>query len=75
MARQLIESLSAPFEPGKYRDTYREQLLEMIERKASGEVVVAQAEAVAAPKAVDLMAALEASLAAAKARKAERVEA
>jgi DNA end-binding protein Ku len=75
MARQLIESLSSPFEPEKYRDTYRDQLLAMIEQKAEGREIVAQAEEAPAPKAVDLMAALEASLAAAKARKAETEEA
>ena len=74
MARQLIDSLSAPFEPAKYRDTYRDALLAMIERKAEGETIVAPAEAPAAPKAVDLMAALEASLAAAKARRTETAE-
>jgi len=75
IARQLVESLSAPFEPGKYRDTYREALLAMIERKAEGETITVQPETVVAPKAVDLMAALEASLAAAKARKTAAVEA
>jgi DNA end-binding protein Ku len=75
MARQLIESLSSPFEPAKYRDTYRDQLLAMIEQKAEGREIVAQTEEAPAPKAVDLMAALEASLAAAKARKADAEEA
>jgi DNA end-binding protein Ku len=75
MARQLIESLSSPFEPEKYRDTYRDQLLAMIEQKAEGREIVAQTEEAPAPKAVDLMAALEASLAAAKARKADAEEA
>ena len=70
IARQLVESLSAPFLPERYRDTYREAVLAMIERKADGEVVVSAPERVGQAKAVDLMAALEASLAAAKARKA-----
>ena len=37
MAEQLIDSLSADFEPEKYHDTYREQVLELIERKAAGD--------------------------------------
>ena len=35
MATQLVESLSAEFEPEKFHDTYREQLLTLIERKAA----------------------------------------
>jgi DNA end-binding protein Ku len=67
MARQLVESLATEFEPEQFHDTHRERVLELIERKASGatEVVEAPAEP-AAEKVVDLMAALEASVAAAK---------
>ena len=36
MANQLVESLAGEFEPSKYHDTYREQVLELIERKAAG---------------------------------------
>jgi DNA end-binding protein Ku len=65
IAKQLVESL-------KYRDTYREEVLHMIERKAQGEEVAAQpvAEEVAAP-APDLMSALRASLDAVRAREAD----
>jgi DNA end-binding protein Ku len=67
MATQLVESLAAEFEPEKYRDTYRDQLLELIDRKASGETQVAPAPAAADDtRVVDLLAALEASVAAAK---------
>ncbi len=66
MARQLIESLSAAFEPEKFKDTYREAVLAMIERKAAGEEIVVEPDAPTETKTVDLMAALEASLAAAK---------
>ncbi|HEX8744467.1 MAG TPA: Ku protein [Thermoleophilaceae bacterium] len=66
MAQQLIESLTSEFDPSKYHDTYRERVLEMIEAKAEGqEIAVQPAEEEAAP-VPDLMAALEASLAAAK---------
>jgi len=68
MAEQLIESLSAEFEPEKYHDEYREKVLELIERKAQGEEIAVQPEAPAPAKVPDLMAALEASLAAVKDR-------
>ena len=66
MARQLIENLTAEFEPGKYHDEYREAVLGMIERKAEGEEIVLQPVSEEPEKVPDLMAALEASLAAAK---------
>jgi DNA end-binding protein Ku len=64
MAQQLIESLSAEFEPTKYHDEYRERVLDLIERKAAGEEIAIQPEAEEPAAAPDLMAALEASLAA-----------
>jgi DNA end-binding protein Ku len=66
MAKQLIESLSTEFEPEKYRDEYRERVLELIERKAAGEEITVQAAPEEPAKVPDLMAALEASLAEAK---------
>jgi DNA end-binding protein Ku len=66
MAQQLIDSLSSDFEPDKYRDEYREKVLELIERKAAGEEIAVQPEAPEPKKVPDLMAALEASLAAVK---------
>jgi DNA end-binding protein Ku len=66
MAQQLIDSLSSEFDPSKYHDEYREKVLELIERKASGEEIAVQPEAPAPAKVPDLMAALEASLAAVK---------
>ena len=63
MARQLIEALSGDFEPEKYHDQYREQLLELIEKKAAGEEIVAEPLVEEPAKVVDLMAALEQSLA------------
>jgi DNA end-binding protein Ku len=66
MAEQLIESLSADFEPDKFHDEYRERVLELIERKAAGEEIAIQPEAEEPAAAPDLMAALEASLAAVK---------
>jgi DNA end-binding protein Ku len=66
MAQQLIDSLSSDFQPEKYRDEYREKVLELIERKAAGEEIAVQPEAPEPKKVPDLMAALEASLAAVK---------
>jgi DNA end-binding protein Ku len=64
MARQLIDSLSAAFEPEKYQDEYRERVLELIERKAAGEEIAVQPAAEEPAAVPDLMAALEASVAA-----------
>jgi DNA end-binding protein Ku len=70
MAEQLIDSLSTAFDPTAYQDEYREQLLKLIERKAEGkEIVASDEEAPKATKAPDLMAALEASIAAAQGKK------
>jgi DNA end-binding protein Ku len=66
MAQQLIDSLTADFEPAKYQDEYREKVLELIERKAAGEEIAVQPEAPEPKQVPDLMAALEASLAAVK---------
>lgn len=65
LATNLIEVLAADFEPQKYTDTYRDNLLKMIEAKKAGEEVVATPEPQQA-KVVDIMEALKASLAAAK---------
>ena len=68
MAAMLVESLTAAFEPTKYHDAYRDQLLDIIERKASGETqIVVATGRVADTRVVDLLAALEASVAEAKA--------
>ncbi|MDQ2759607.1 MAG: Ku protein [Actinomycetota bacterium] len=64
MARQLIDSLSGDFDPSSHQDQYRERVLELIERKASGEEIAVQPQAEEPGPAPDLMAALEASLAA-----------
>ncbi|HEX6311288.1 MAG TPA: Ku protein [Acidimicrobiia bacterium] len=75
MAEQLITTLSGDFEPEKYQDQYREQLLDLIDRKAAGEEIVAEPLVEEPAKVVDLMAALEASLArAGKGGEAEAAE-
>ena len=71
MAKQLIDSLTSDFKPDQYRDEYREELLDLLERKAAGkEVVSAPTEEPKPTKAPDLMAALEESLAAVKGEEA-----
>ena len=63
MARQLVESLAAEsWEPEKYRDEYREQVLDLIDRKAAGQEIVAEPTVEPPAKVLDLVAALEASL-------------
>ena len=63
IAKQLVESLAGAWEPEKYRDTYREEVLALIERKAAGEEIAVQPakEEEGAP-VPDLMSALKASL-------------
>jgi DNA end-binding protein Ku len=63
MAKLLIDQLAADFEPEKYADTYREEVLALIERKAEGrEIAVQPALEEEAKPVPDLMAALKASL-------------
>jgi DNA end-binding protein Ku len=66
MAQQLIEAQATEFDPTKYRDEYRERVLELIERKAAGEDISIQPLVEEREEVPDLMAALEQSLAAAK---------
>ena len=72
IAVQLVESLAADFQPEKWTDTYRAEVLALIERKAQGEEIAVQppAEEVQAP-VPDLMAALKASIEAVRERTAE----
>jgi DNA end-binding protein Ku len=67
MAEQLVESLATNFDIGRYKDTYREELLALLEKKAAGEEIVAEPAAEQPRgKVVNLMEALQRSLAAAK---------
>jgi DNA end-binding protein Ku len=68
VAEALIESLTEPFDPTEYRDEYREKVLELIEARASGatEIIEGEPEEEDDGKVVDIMAALEASIAEAK---------
>jgi DNA end-binding protein Ku len=63
MAKQLIGSLAGDFQPEAYTDTYRQEVLDLIEQKAQGKAIAAAPAAEEAPApAPDLMSALKASL-------------
>src|SRR5262249_7338506 len=62
LAKMLISSLEADFEPQKYHDSYRANLQRMIEAKVEGKKVVETPEAKIAP-VIDIMEALKRSLA------------
>jgi DNA end-binding protein Ku len=69
IAGQLVDSLAGPFDPDKYQDTYREDVLALVERKAEGKEIAIQPTADEEEAEVpDLMSALKASLDAVKAR-------
>jgi DNA end-binding protein Ku len=69
MARLLIDTLSGPFEPERYPDEHRQRLLDAIEAKAP---TVSESPVTPSPtRIVDLMAALEASVKAARERRAK----
>jgi DNA end-binding protein Ku len=76
IATSLIESLTTEFKPSSYKDSYRAALLKMIDRKAEGEEVVLPAEPEGEQaQVVDLLAALEASVEAAKKNKKKTAKA
>ncbi len=66
MAKQLVGAMTGEFRADEYRDEYREALLQVIEQKIEGREVVAPEPVEETGKLVDLMAALEASVNAAK---------
>ena len=69
IAEQLVDSLAGDFEPERYHDTYRAEVLELIERKAQGEeIAFAPVPEESVEPAPDLMSALKASLDAVRAR-------
>jgi DNA end-binding protein Ku len=75
MAASLVESMAGDFDPGEYTDNYREALQEVIEAKVEGREVVEPEEAQpTSGNVVDLMAALRASVEAAKRSRGEAGE-
>jgi DNA end-binding protein Ku len=67
MAKQLVAAMTGEFRAEDYKDQYREALMQIIEQKVDGKEVVEPEQAEETGKLVDLMAALEASVSAAKA--------
>jgi DNA end-binding protein Ku len=67
MARQLVSAMTGEFDPAEYKDEYRDALMGVIESKVEGHEVKAPEPVEEGGKLVDLMAALEASVNAAKA--------
>jgi DNA end-binding protein Ku len=66
-AVELIDAMSTDWDPTRYHDHYRERLLKVIEAKADGATIEAPEEEEVPSEVPDLMAALEATLAEAKA--------
>lgn len=73
MAEQLVESMATTWDPSEFRDTYRDDLMELIRQRAEqpdGKGVVASSPAEGPPpRVLDLMSALKGSLAAKAAKK------
>jgi DNA end-binding protein Ku len=77
MAHVLIDSMESEWDPERFHDTHRQKVEALIEEKSQGKVI-ATAKPAPAPKIVDLMEALQASISASQssrgtpAKKAER---
>jgi DNA end-binding protein Ku len=69
LATQIVESLASEWDPSRYEDTYTEELRDLIERKERGEEITVEEAEPEGSKVLDLMAALQASVDAAKAGK------
>jgi DNA end-binding protein Ku len=68
MAKLLIDSMTTAWQPESYRDTYRERVEELIDQKRQGTVVVSEGPRAEPAPVVDLLAALQASVSAARGR-------
>jgi DNA end-binding protein Ku len=64
LAKQLIKSLEGSFDPKRYKDTFRDRVLDLIKKKGRGEEIEVTEEKETVPEVVDLMEALKASLSA-----------
>jgi DNA end-binding protein Ku len=72
MAEQLLDAMTVAWNPKRHRDTYRDRVLDLIERKGKGEeIVVTGPPEEEAADVVDLMAMLEQSVAAAKGKRSK----
>ena len=75
IARQLIESMTASWDPRSYRDTYRERVDDLIKRKRRGEEVISEGAAPDESNVTDLMEALRRSAEQLRARRPEKASA
>ena len=73
MARQLVSAMTGEFDADAYKDEYREALMQIIEAKVEGRETVELEEPEPGGQLIDLMAALEASVNAAKASREQPV--
>ena len=62
IAQQLIDSLTSEWDPKRYKDTYRAEVQKVIDRKAKGQTITVEKPEEEAPKVLDLVEALQASL-------------
>jgi DNA end-binding protein Ku len=69
MAKTLIENLAAKWDPGKYHDRYRSELLDLLQKKAKGQKLP-EPSTEEGGEVIDLMEALRQSVAATKKRRA-----
>jgi DNA end-binding protein Ku len=74
MAQQLVSAMTGEFDPTQYKDEYRQALESIIEAKVEGKETVALEAPEESSNLVDLMAALEASVNAAKAARESSAE-
>jgi DNA end-binding protein Ku len=74
MAQQLVEAMKGDFDASRYHDEYREALMGVIEAKIDGQPVERPQPVVETSKLTDLMAVLEASVAAARQGKGASAE-
>jgi DNA end-binding protein Ku len=73
MAKSLVQSLAEEsFDPSRYKDDYHRALMAIVDAKVEGAEVVEVPEEETAPRVVDLMEALKASVDAAKQQRSER---
>ena len=71
LAIQLVEALSARWEPGRYHDTYEEKVRELVQAKAEGQEIAVAEEAPQATNVIDLMSVLQGSLDQARGKKTD----
>jgi DNA end-binding protein Ku len=75
LATQIIDSLEADWDPSQYHDTFTEELRRIIDRKDKGKEVVVEEAPAQSADVIDLMAALQASVKAAKKTRGKRADA